>query len=199
LKLPISTTQIAALLKCPAANVSAYWPQIEECLESLGLGSVNSKIAALATIAVETAHTFKPVHEYGSEAYLNKMYDTRTDLGNTAEKDGDGAKFAGRGFIQITGEFNYEHYGKQLGINLVANPDEACEKNAACAIFAAFWYDKKLDIYADAEQWTVVRKKINGGTNGLADFLHFVNELKAAIDAQKSNADTAAAGGLHGA
>lgn len=180
--LPLSHQQIADALSCPLENVSAYWPLIETCLDSLGCGSVNSKIGALATIAVETANTFKPIHEYGSDRYHEQVYGGRKELGNT--HPGDGAKFAGRGFIQITGEINYAEYGNKLGIDMVTNPEMAMDPNVSAAIFAAFWHDRKCDIYADAGQWSTVRKRVNGGTKGLVPFLRYVAELQRATESK---------------
>jgi predicted chitinase len=177
--LPLTHQEIALALECHLEDVGTNWPRIESCLDSLGGGSMNSKIAALATIAVETANTFRPIHEYGTDALHEKLYGLRADLGNTHA--GDGAKFAGRGFIQVTGEFNYARYGQQLGIDLVANPENACNTDVAAAIFAAFWRERKCSEAADEGQWAIVRKRVNGGKNGLFAFLHYISQLQAAI------------------
>jgi hypothetical protein len=57
--------------------------------------------------------------------YFEKRYQGRTDLGNT--QPGDGIKFKGRGFCQITGRVNYERWSKKLGVNLLDNPDLAAK------------------------------------------------------------------------
>jgi hypothetical protein len=58
--------------------------------------------------------SFKPVEEMGSTSYLNRMYDTRTDLGNTRAHDGDGARYAGDGYVQNTGRTNAERTGRRF-------------------------------------------------------------------------------------
>ena len=183
--LPLSQQQIADAIDCPLENVSQNWPLIETCMDALKVGSVNSKIGVLATVAVETANTFMPIHEQCSKGYTVRHYDGRVDLGNTHA--GDGWRYRGRGFIQITGELNYEDYGRRLGIDMIdnpndpsddANPEKACDPNVAAAILAAFWHDRKCDIYADAGQWSQVRRRVNGGTNGLSPFLRYVADLQ---------------------
>lgn len=58
----------------------------------------------LATTKHETASTMQPIDEYGDSAYFTQMHENRSDLGNT--EPGDGARFHGRGFVQLTGRLN---------------------------------------------------------------------------------------------
>ncbi|MGH9523055.1 MAG: glycoside hydrolase family 19 protein [Terriglobales bacterium] len=176
---PLTASKIATLIRCPESNVASNWPLVETCLDALKIGSDNVCIAALATIAVETAHTFKPIHEYGTRDYFIAHYDNRADLGNT--HPGDGYKFAGRGYIQITGEINYEHYGRLLAIDLIANPDEALDPNCAAAILAAYFHSRGVDLAAEQNDWSRARKLVNGGLNGYADSLSCVHSLTAAV------------------
>jgi predicted chitinase len=116
-------------------------------------------------------------HESGGFKYMNelasgKAYEGRKDLGNTAE--GDGVKYKGRGFIQLTGKANYKKYGDMLGIDLVSNPDMAADPAIASQIATAYWNDRKiggktLSEQAKAGNFDMVTKGINGGTNGKAD------------------------------
>lgn len=157
------------------SNVAANWPLIKSALDKLGMANDACYIAALATVAVETAHTFKPIHEYGTKDYFIKHYTGK--LGNATADEA--VKFAGRGYIQITGEVNYAHYEHVLaGKDLIDNPDEALDPICAAAILAAFFHERKVYEAALAGDWTRVRKLVNGGTNGLQDFLDCVMRLK---------------------
>ena len=108
---------------------------IVETCEKYGLSYPQTSYL-LATTYHETAHTFKPIKEYGSNKYLSK-YDTgrlAKALGNTPQADGDGIKYAGRGYVMITGGYNYKFAGEQLGIDLINNPDLALQPKYASEI-----------------------------------------------------------------
>jgi putative chitinase len=102
------------------------------------------------------------------EKIANKVYSGR--LGNT--EDGDGAKFIGRGLIQVTGKENYRHCGEALGIDLVANPQLLEEPRYAALSAGWFWNKKGLNALADegtSNSFEVMTKRINGGLLGLDD------------------------------
>ena len=125
----------------------------------------------LATTYHETAHTFKPIKEYGSDKYLSK-YDTgglAKALGNTPQADGDGIKYAGRGYVMITGYYNYKFAGEQLGIDLINNPDLALEPKYAAEILVkgskdGWFTSKKLSDYINdkSKSYYQARRVING-------------------------------------
>lgn len=94
---------------------------------------------ALATAWHETAHTMQPVKERGGPRYFFRMYDIEGDrphvakvLGNT--QPGDGALFAGRGYVQLTGRGNYAKAHAFTGFPLVGNPDLAMRPDVAARI-----------------------------------------------------------------
>jgi putative chitinase len=96
-----------------------------------------------ATPYHETAHTMQPVKERGGEAYFRRMYDPQGNrpqvahaLGNT--EPGDGARFAGRGYVQLTGRANYFKAGRELGLGdaLLDDPDLAMQPDIAAKIMA---------------------------------------------------------------
>jgi len=94
---------------------------------------------ALATAYHETAGTMQPIHEYGTRAYFMRCYDVTgsnptlaRELGNTVP--GDGARFAGRGYVQLTGRTNYRRMAEALRVDLVAQPDLAMQPSIAARI-----------------------------------------------------------------
>lgn len=132
----------------------------------------------LATAWHETAHTMQPIHEYGGPEYLRRNYDVdgrnpqrAIAMGNTAP--GDGVRYAGRGFVQLTWKRNYKIAGDKLGIDLVREPDKAMEPIVAAGIMAwgmaeGWFTGRKLRDYlprrgaATLAQFTAARRIING-------------------------------------
>jgi putative chitinase len=114
-------------------------------------------------------------YERKPEKIANKVYGGR--MGNGTEASGDGAKFCGRGYIQLTGRDNYTAFGKSIGEDVTANPQIVAEKYALLS--AAWFFNKnKLHIMADGGATdavvTSITKRVNGGTIGLADRIkHF--------------------------
>lgn len=169
-------TDIAGALHAPEQNVSANWPLIVAALSVLGVTSRLALIAAAATVAVECP-SFKPQAEKynGDPQEYFRKYDGRTDLGNTTP--GDGYRFRGRGFIQITGRYNYSTYSVATDRDLVNNPDDVLVPAVAAQILASFFDKRHIDAAADAQDWPRVRRLVNGGTNGMTPFLDAVNKL----------------------
>ncbi|MFN6963216.1 MAG: hypothetical protein ACK4S4_05545 [Pyrinomonadaceae bacterium] len=90
----------------------------------------------LATFKWETAHTFEPIDERGGDAYFNKRYGPHTRvgkmLGNT--QPGDGARFHGRGYVQLTGRRNYAKARALTGVDLITEPDRSKDRDLAYRI-----------------------------------------------------------------
>lgn len=144
---------------------------------------------ALATTYHETAHTFQPITEYGSRAYFTK-YDGRDSLGNN--QLGDGYKFRGRGFVQLTGRRNYTKASQKLGIDLVNDPDKVLQLEVSAAImrlgmFEGWFTSRKLSDYINSQKCDYVnaRKIINGldRAGRIADFAtQFEKVLRASLE-----------------
>jgi putative chitinase len=114
-------------------------------------------------------------YERKPEKIANKVYGGR--MGNGPESSGDGAKFCGRGYIQLTGKDNYTAFGKSIGEDVCANPQVVAEKYA---LLSAAWFFNKNGLHKMADGGatdavvTSITKRVNGGTIGLADRIkHF--------------------------
>jgi len=114
-------------------------------------------------------------YERKPEKIANKVYGNR--MGNGAEASGDGWKFHGRGFIQLTGKENYTAFTKSIGEDCIANPDLVASKYA---LASAAWFFNKNSLHkmadggANDDTVTKITKRVNGGTIGLPDRIkHF--------------------------
>ena len=130
----------------------------------------SQKASFLSQLAHESAN-FMYGEELGSEVYFDK-YENRIDLGNT--ESGDGRKFRGRGFIQITGRANYARAGKDLSLDLINNPEMAAFPSVAAKIAVWFWQkgaNVDLNTLADNTfySYSIMTSKINGGLTGLKE------------------------------
>jgi putative chitinase len=106
------------------------------------------------------------------EMIANKVYSGR--MGNT--EDGDGAKFIGRGLIQLTGKDNYKAFGEAIGEDLVANPQLVEEPRYAALSAGWFWNKRGLNALADAMDITTLTVRINGGKIGIDDRIAKINK-----------------------
>jgi predicted chitinase len=138
---------------------------INSAMQQANIDTPMRQAAFLAQIAHETGG-FRWLHELGSDAYFRR-YDGRTDLGNT--QPGDGARFKGRGFIEITGRTNYQRAGEALGIDLIDNPQLAQTPGVGARVAAWYWQNHDLNPLADQGAFVTITRRINGGLNGLAD------------------------------
>jgi peptidoglycan hydrolase-like protein with peptidoglycan-binding domain len=179
---PLDEATIARLCGAASSDVAVNWPLIEGALESRGMGDSRVKVAAIATVAIETARTFRPLDEFGDTAYFTRMYEGRADLGNT--RKGDGARYHGRGYIQLTGRANYRAYGAKLGFPLEQKPELAKTPEVAAAVLADYFQSRSVDESAVARDWEAVRRKVNGGLNGWEPFRVLVGKLEEAAGIQ---------------
>jgi putative chitinase len=116
----------------------------------------------------DTAEKF----ERQPEKIANKVYSGR--MGNT--EDGDGAKFIGRGLIQLTGKDNYKAFGDAIGEDLIANPQLVEQPRYAALSAGWFWNKRGLNALADAMDVTTMTVRINGGRIGIDDRIAKINK-----------------------
>ncbi len=120
------------------------------------------------------------------EKLANFVYGGR--MGNVSS--GDGYKYRGRGYIQLTGRETYREVGKIAGLDLEGHPELAAKQEHAVKIACAFWTWKKVNAACDASDFTAATKKINGGTNGLDDRLDWLTKVKSVVAAAPSGTAT---------
>jgi putative chitinase len=158
-KYDISTPQRQACFIGQTMHESGGYKHLVENLNYSAKGLVSTWPSRFPNEEYAEEYARKP------ERIANKVYSGR--MGNT--EDGDGAKYIGRGLIQLTGKENYANCGLGLGVDLVGHPDWlATPKYAA---LSAGWYWNKRNLNADADTMNVdsMTRKINGGNIGIAD------------------------------
>lgn len=111
------------------------------------------------------------------EKIANRVYSSR--MGNGDEASGEGFKFRGRGYIQLTGKSNYASFDKLVDEDILSNPDLVATKYPLAS--AAFFFNSNnlwsiCDKGSDVATVTAVTKRVNGGTIGLEDRIKHFNE-----------------------
>lgn len=158
---------LAAAMSIPLARAQKWAPALTKAMTG---GQINTRLRIAAFLAQIGHESGSLVYskELGGASYFAK-YDGRKDLGNT--QPGDGAKFAGRGLIQVTGRANYLAASKALfgDDRLLKNPELLEQPEWAAESAVWFWSSRNLNALADADRFTDLTKRINGGTNGLED------------------------------
>lgn len=158
---------------------------IEAVLDGLTSRAVPLNQAAyiLAT-GYHEADRYKTREEYASGA----AYEGRKTLGNT--KPGDGKRFKGRGFVQITGRRNYTDWSKRLGVDLVGNPAMAKEARYAVPILIdgmrlGTFTGKKLGTYVNTARsdYLNARRTVNGTDRASVIASHAKKFEKALVEA----------------
>ena len=98
----------------------------------------------------------------GPQAIANRVYGGRADLGNGDEASGDGWRYRGSGYKQLTGRFNYREMGRLIGLDLENNPDWVRVNPTAAKVAFAFWDAKKCSPLADAGDIESITERVNG-------------------------------------
>ncbi len=144
------------------AEARAFTPHLNRAMAEFKINTPKRQAMFIAQIAHETGG-----FRWFTELSSGKQYEGRSDLGNT--QPGDGARFKGRGAIQLTGRYNYTKAGKALGLPLVSKPAMAASNAVSFRIAGWYWASRNLNHYADRSDLRAVTLRINGGYNGLSD------------------------------
>lgn len=161
----------------PNSNMQSVVLGLEKFGQEVGL----HKPARLAHYLAQLSHEsvgFKHDKEIWGPTPAQQRYDTRTDLGNTPEQDGDGFLFRGRTGIQITGRANVKEFRNWIWAKVdstapdfVLGPDKMNVDPWEGLGPIWYWHTRGLNTYADDNDIENVTRKINGGLNGYADRL----------------------------
>ena len=112
---------------------------------------------------------------------------TATMLGNT--QPGDGQRFIGRGFIQVTGRYNYDQFAQNSGIDVVKHPEWLENPSTAAKAAVDFWINRVRPAVKDFSNTSAVTSVINHAKKGLAErtkaFKHYVSQLPAELQPHK--------------
>ncbi len=170
----ISLEQLQILCpQTPKSQLCLFPEAIDIAIEQFGIKKVPEFLAQIA----HESMGFGYLREIWGPTPAQLRYEGRLDLGNT--EPGDGARFKGRGFLQITGRANYEACGYALDLPLTHQP-ELLERPIPAARSAGwFWKSHNLDAIDDFERLT---RRINGGVNGLADRYAYLGRAKEALE-----------------
>jgi predicted chitinase len=158
-------------------RTSEYLPFLNAAMAEFSIGTPARAAAFLAQLAHESGE-LRFMEEIWGPTDAQRRYEPVTklsqDLGNT--EVGDGKRFKGRGPIQLTGRANYRRFGDLLGVDLLAEPPRAARPDVAFRIAGLFWSRNGLNELADVatdDTFKQITRRINGGTNGLAERQRF--------------------------
>jgi hypothetical protein len=174
------TVDLVAQIFPPAtrrANIATNLPFVLAGLRAKALADRPMVLMALATIRAET-EGFVPISEgisrFNTRSTPFDLYDAGTTKGRTLgnTQPGDGPRFKGRGYIQLTGRFNYTQVGEQIGADLVGDAERADDPATAGLILAQFLKNKDGAIRAAlaANDLRNARRLVNGGSHGFDRF-----------------------------
>ena len=167
---------VATATGCDLAAVTAALNPLLNALQDHHILTSLTAVGMLATVAVECS--FKPICEIGQPAYFSR-YDGRHDLGNV--HPGDGYKYRGRGFIQLTGGANYTYYGNILGIDLVNHPDLALQVPIAARIAGLYFQQRNISPKCEVKNWAGVRIAVQGSVGPESQYPRFLNCVNALL------------------
>jgi putative chitinase len=162
----VTINQLKRILPLAGMRADTFCQPLNQAMAEFGINTAAREAAFIAQVG----------HESGQLRYVRELasgvaYEGRADLGNVVT--GDGTRYKGRGLIQITGRANYMACGAALGLDLINHPELLEQPVNACRSAAWFWRSHGLSELADAGDQVKITRRINGGTNGLAERLAF--------------------------
>ncbi|WP_449103817.1 glycoside hydrolase family 19 protein [Pseudomonas veronii] len=164
--MPITEQQLLQILPNAGRQAGVFVPALNTAMNRYGIVGTARAAAFIAQVGHESGQ-LRYVREIWGPTAQQAGYEGRADLGNSVK--GDGSKYRGRGLIQITGRANYAACGEALGLDLINQPELLEQPQHAAMSAAWFWSMKGLNTLADKGDFVKITRRINGGTNGMAD------------------------------
>ena len=170
-----------------------YKPRLDEFVASFNMYAIHFDIDSTKRVVHYLSQVF---HESGNLRYVEEIasgaaYDTgklAERLGNTPEKDGDGQKYKGRGYIQLTGFRNYQNFNQSdmCTEDVVNHPEKVAKYPLNQVASMWFWQTNGLNEIADRDDGgsagedivKKITKRVNGGTNGLSNRMYLYRRFK---------------------
>ena len=134
----------------------------------------------LAQVLHESS-AFRRTEELWEPTAEQEKYDTRVDLGNTIQTDGDGYKYRGRGWIPLTGKAGYQMASREFHQDFINDPDLMQQYPSAAMVSGWFWQRRNLNPFADNDDIVSITKKLCGAVSGLEERTIWLSRAKAAI------------------
>lgn len=183
-KKPISAEMFAAVVSKQAKDPDNILSGLNDACIRYGVTTPMRAAMFLAQWAHESGG-FQYTEEIWGPTPAQRGYEGRKDLGNVFP--GDGFRYRGRGWAQLTGRDNYTKAALALTIDFVGQPDLAALPHHAAVIAGWYWDSRRINKFADAGDFVAVTKAINGGTNGLADRVRYLRIIARTINLDLSN------------
>ncbi|WP_218003903.1 glycoside hydrolase family 19 protein [Nocardia pneumoniae] len=183
---PLTLEQLEKIFPETAqGTLRKYLPYLNQAMRDHGIETPKRVAAFLAQIGVET-DDLKTLTEYGDAAYFNRNYGPHSSVGPTLgnSRSGDGARFRGRGAMQLTGRNNYRAAGEALEVDFVGKPELAADPKYAFATAAWYWDSRNLNDLADESDIGAITRAVNGGDNGSSERNENYRRARKVLDAE---------------
>jgi predicted chitinase len=179
-KIVINAQQLQAIYKfTPPKQINSALATLNDGMERFEINLSKARVAAfLAQLGHESGGL-----RFTTELASGDAYEGRKDLGNT--QSGDGPRYKGRGWIQLTGRHNYRQAGKAIGVDLESFPTLAASDNYMGLIAGWFWSSRNLNLWADRGDFLTITRRINGGLNGLSDRIQYWDRAKKVLGVEE--------------
>lgn len=139
---------------------------LSDAMHEFAINTPVRKAAFMAQIGHESQGLIYSKELWGP-TLAQRRYQGRADLGNL--QPGDGKRYMGRGFIQVTGRYNYAAAGVALQMDLIGHPEILEQHDMPALASAWWWWAHGCNELADAGDFDALTRRINGGLNGIED------------------------------